>query len=366
MRDLYFFLGTEAEFIKMFPVIIEAKKRGLNYKLIASGQNDVANSKILKTIDCGEVDLELSFEKDIKKSASGLLIWWIKTYESAVSQIKNAFPNVDFTNGDMIVHGDTVSTYMGAKIGKKLGMRVCHIEAGLRSHHLFSPFPEEIDRLLTSRLARLHFAPGNQATENLNKVNGKVINTIQNTLIDSLRYSETIPLKNETISSLFNDEYFVFVMHRQENLAKKDFVFGMVDEIKKAAQKRKCVILLHAITKNTFMKFNLLKDLEKNQNIIMFPRVDYFDFMKLLKHSAFVLTDGGSNQEELYYMRKPCLILRNATERNEGIGINARLFNGSCADVETFIGEFEKGIYDSDGTYEGNPSSIIIESLMCD
>lgn len=366
MRDLYFFLGTEAEFIKVFPVIIEAKKRGLNYKLIASGQNDVAHSKILSTIDCGTIDLELSFEKDIKKSAIGLLTWWGKTYLEASKKIREAFPESDFSNGDMIVHGDTVSTYMGARIGKKLGMRVCHIEAGLRSHNLFSPFPEEIDRLLTSGVARMHFAPGDMAYNNLKKAKGIVVNTEQNTLLDSLRYSQMIPLADDGVKEILGEEYFVYVMHRQENLAKKSFVIDAANEIVKAAKKRKCVILLHKITENAFVKFGIMDSLKQNPNIVMLPRVDYFDFMKLLQNSQFVITDGGSNQEELFYMHKPCLILRTATERNEGLGINARLFNGEATDIGVFIKEFESGKTFRCDVREGSPSEVIIDTLMKD
>ncbi len=364
MTNLFFFLGTEAELIKIFPVIMEAKKRNLCYYIVSSGQNDIANSKILSTINCGSVNLELSSEKSIKKSAIGLLTWWIKTYNSALKQFYRAFPNIDFTNSKMIVHGDTVSTYMGALIGKKLGMTVCHIEAGLRSHNLLSPFPEEIDRLLTSRIARMHFAPGDEPSNNLKKAKGKVINTVQNTLIDSLDYSNSIPVEDEKIKAIINTDYFVFVMHRQENLVNKSFMTEVVKEVTKAARTKKCVILLHKITENAFIKFGLIDELKKNENIEMLPRVDYFDFMKLLQNSAFVITDGGSNQEELFYMNKPCLILRKTTERSEGLGINARLFNGDASDIDNFIKEIDDKKYIGGVINKKNPSKVIVDTLM--
>ncbi len=364
-KVLFFFLGTEAELIKIFPVIIEAKRRNIDYRIIASGQNNIVDSRIFKTIDCGKVDLELSKESEIKKSAIGLLQWWGRTYFSAVKRIKAEFKDIDFENSKIVVHGDTVSTFMGARIGKKLGMKVCHVEAGLRSHHLFSPFPEEIDRLLTSQIARVHFAPGDMAEKNLKKVKGTVINTGQNTLLDSLKYSETVPLKSD-IKEILKTDYFVFVMHRQENLVSKKFVCEVMDEIKKASDNQKCVIILHEITKNAFVNFEIMDDLKKNENITMLPRVDYFDFMKLLSNSKYVITDGGSNQEELYYMKKPCLILRTATERNEGLGINAEMFNGEASDVGRFI-ENMKTIGD-DGvkieSLEKTPSEIIVDELV--
>lgn len=361
-RTIFFFLGTEAELIKVFPVILEAKKRGLEYKIIASGQNNIVDSAIMKTIQCGNIDLELSKETSIKKSAKGLLKWWFDTYKTAVKKIRAAFPNVDFDNSDMVVHGDTVSTYMGAKIGHKLGMRVCHIEAGLRSHNLLSPFPEEIDRLLTSRIATMHFAPGDTATDNLKKVKGTVINTKQNTLIDSLTYSRKIPL-SAGLKEIIGTDYFVFVMHRQENLANKKFVSEVIEQVEEAARDKKCVIILHEITKNTLVTMGLLEKLKENDQIILLPRVDYFDFMKILDNSLFVITDGGSNQEELYYMSKPCLIMRTNTERNEGIGKNARLFNGKAEDIRAFLEEVEKMQIKCDNI-EGNPSEIINDYLQ--
>ena len=361
-RTWFFFIGTEAELIKVFPVIIEARKRGIEYHIIASGQNDITSSRILKELDCGEVELELSRESEIKKSAAGLMSWWAKTYRGAGKKIRERFSGCDFTKAYMIVHGDTVSTYMGARIGKKLGMTVGHIEAGLRSHHLLTPFPEEIDRLLTSRTARMHFAPGDEAASNLKKARGTVVNTEQNTLLDSLRYSREIPVASD-IGEILGKDYFVFVLHRQENLAAKEFVSGVVGESERAAEKKTCVFILHEITQNALAKFGLLERLKANPKVILHKRVDYFDFMKLLDGAAFVITDGGSNQEELYYMNKPCLILRKATERNEGIGINCRLFNGDPKDIRTFIDGLGEQADERRTPVTGEPSKKIADTL---
>ncbi len=363
LKNTFFFIGTEAELIKVFPVIIECKNKGLRTHIIASGQNNIKNSVILQKTNCGDIELELSDEKNITKSARGLLEWWLRTYMSATSSIRQAFPEINFTESCMIVHGDTVSTYMGAKIGKKLGMKVCHVEAGLRSHNLFSPFPEEIDRLLTSRIARSHFAPGDEACNNLKRAKGEVVNTGQNTLLDSLKISRTMPIESDKIAQIISEDYFVFVMHRQENLVSKVFVTDVIGEIKKASKERKCVLLLHKITGNALKRFGLMKELEANENIIMIPRVEYFDFMKLLEHSQFVITDGGSNQEELFYMRKPCLILRTVTERNEGIGINARLFNGQASDIGKFVNTVVYSDCNSELANASSPSAIIAEYL---
>ena len=360
--NLYFFIGTEAELIKVFPVIMECMQKGCTCHVIASGQNDLTKSRIMQEIKLNGTFLELSKESEIEKSAKGLLKWFAKTHRSAIKKITAVFDKEELKGAPMIVHGDTVSTFMGAHLGKKLGCVVCHVEAGLRSHHLFNPFPEEIDRLLTSRYARMHFAPGEEPVKNLRKAKGQVINTGYNTILDSLRYSQNIPVVTEEIAELRQQDYFVFVMHRQENLANKEFVKQVLERIKKFATNRKCVLILHKITEVTLEEMGQLEELKQNDNFVLLPRVDYFDFMKLLNGAQYVITDGGSNQEELHYMGKPCLIMRKTTERQEGIGQNAVLYGGDIAAMDAFEKKYEE--YRLDSLLEENsPSRVIAEAL---
>lgn len=360
-KVIVFFIGTEAELIKMFPVIIECEKKKLQYHIVASGQNNISDSRIFKEGKCGRVELELSNPDIIQKSASGLLKWFLMTNFYAKKRVMEAFSDVDWKNSCMVVHGDTISTVMGAWLGKKLGMTVCHVEAGLRSHNFFNPFPEEIDRMITSKLARVHFAPGEEAEANLCEAKGIVINTKNNTLLDSLNYSRNFPIQSN-INRFLDKEYFLFVMHRQENLANKSFVIEIVKEINKIAEKMNCVILLHEITKKTFEKLGLIEKLEDNKNIIFQSRVNYFDFMKVLERAEFVITDGGSNQEELHYMGKPCLILRKSTERFEGIGSNAEMYTGEVSQLTEFYQRYQDKKINGKLKYN-SPSIIIADTL---
>lgn len=362
-KSIFFFIGTDAEFIKLFPVIDECIQNKVSIKIIASGQNDITKSRILSAIHYGPLDLELSQEDSIKKNSMGLFTWYAKTKRKAVRKIKDAFPDTDFSNSIMVVHGDTVSTVMGASVGKKLGMTVCHVEAGLRSHNFLNPFPEEIDRMLTSRKCRLHFAPGIEQCKNLSKAKGKVFNTKFNTILDSLKFSMKIEEQNPIIAKLKQKEYFVFVIHRQENLMNKKFVMESVEEVLEIAKHMKCVIILHIPTKVTFDNLGILSRLEENDNILLVPRMDYFDFMKLLDYSQFVITDGGSNQEELHYMGKPCLIMRKTTERNEGIGQNAVMYQGDVKNISRFY-ESYKDKKLSPTVAENSPSNMIYQELV--
>lgn len=337
-RSLFFFIGTEAELIKLFPVMKELSDRSVSYTIIASGQNDLKKSAVLRALNGGHVDLELSDEKSIKKTAAGLLRWYAQTWRNARTKLLEKFGAEMLRHGIMVVHGDTVSTMMGAYLGSKLGMDVAHVEAGLRSHNWFNPFPEEIDRVLTSRKAVLHFAPGSEAVTNLKNAKGCVVDTVYNTIIDSLAYSRSMPCENKAIQTLCEGEpYFVFVMHRQENLANKKLVEAMVQRIVKQAETLRCVMILHKPTEVTLSQMGMLETLQTNSRIMLLPRVEYFDFMKLLQGAVFVITDGGSNQEELAYMGKPCLIMRDRTERNDGLGENARLYGGDLQAVDDFV-----------------------------
>lgn len=180
---------------------------------------------------------------------------------------------------------------------------------------------------------------------------------------DSLKYAMSIPLEDMELQKIFQCDYFVFVMHRQENLINEDFVKSVVERIQVIAKEgKKCVIILHAITKNTFEKIGIMEELRNNSDIIMLPRVNYFDFMKLLKNSSFVISDGGSNQEELYYMGKPCLIIRKSTERDEGIGLNGIMFNGDINAIDRFAKSYQE-MSKGEPYIEASPSRIIADYL---
>jgi len=359
-KALCFFIGTDAELIKLFPVILEVQKRKLEYRIISSGQNDLSHSSVLKETGA-RLDGLLSDPSSIQKSALGLLWWFIKTLKAGLPKIQDQLNDLDLERSIMVIHGDTISTVMGARLGVNLGMQVAHIEAGLRSHDLFNPFPEEIDRLLASHLARIHFAPGEVAVRNLGRSKGEIVNTCHNTILDSLKYSQTVN-SGDTLTGLNADDYFLFVLHRQENLARKQFVTDILERVIKASRKIKCIILLHAPTEAALQRMGLMERLSQIDTIKMLPRLEYFDFMKLLRNASFVITDGGSNQEELSLMGKPCLLLRKRTERMDGIGKNAILFGGDLNILDHFVENYRSFIVPA-GLSEISPSKIITDRL---
>ena len=181
--------------------------------------------------------------------------------------------------------------------------------------------------------------------------------------MDSLRYALTVPCENSIINSLAEQKYFVFVLHRQENLENDGLIKTLLGRIEELSKEYKCVMILHKITEIKFAKMGVLDDFRKNPDYVLLPRVDYFDFMKLLNNSQFVITDGGSNQEELSYMGKPALIVRKTTERNEGLGENAVLWGGNDNVIDDFICNIEK-YKRSLSIYEEHPSKYIANIIL--
>ncbi len=360
-----FFIGTEAELIKLFPIIRIMEDRGIGYVLIASGQNSFMKSRVLGFANNYRVDIILSNEMSIKKNAVGLLQWYIKTRKKARKMMEERFDKQLLRNKIMIVHGDTVSSVMGAYLGKHFGMRVAHVEAGLRSFHWLNPFPEEIDRMLVSRIATIHFAPGIKPYNNLSKKN-YVFNTLNNTLIDSLSYADSVECDNQIVNRLIGTDYFVLVLHRQENIHNTALVKAVIKEAERVASYFKCVLLLHKITEVKLKEMNVLKSIREDERFILLPRMDYFNFMKLLKGSQFVITDGGSNQEELSYMGKPSFILRKTTERDDGLGKNA-VISGDKDPIEAmrlFVSHYHNYETDFTSVNSKSPSEMIIDKLL--
>ena len=237
----------------------------------------------------------------------------------------------------MLVHGDTVSTVMGAILGRIYGLEVVHVEAGLRSFNFLNPFPEEIDRYIVSKLSTIHFCPNEWAVKNLKNEKGIKVNTIQNTLIESLHFALMQKSKDALFLNLEKKDFFIFIMHRQENLLQKEFVTSMINKIQEIAKKKPCLFVVHASTKYVLESNNLWEKIIKDKNILVSSRLDYFVFVHLLEKAKFFITDGGSNQEEAYYLGKPCLIMRKATERVEGLGENVMLSGTRITTIQNFI-----------------------------
>ncbi|HYD35471.1 MAG TPA: UDP-N-acetylglucosamine 2-epimerase [Vitreimonas sp.] len=356
-----FFVGTTAEFIKLLPVLKELEAQQLPYLLVSSGQNNLKGSELFEYLELKKPHYILTQQKP-KQSPLVYLGWFFSRTIKGIWQLRK-LRQQPAQDRYFIVHGDTVSTLMGAVIGKLLGYNVVHLEAGLRSFNWWQPFPEEITRVLVSKLVNLHFAPNEWALKNLSKHRGVKVNTQQNTLLDSLHLvlSKRTPLP--FLKPIKNQAYFVCVIHRQENLMNQSVVTNLLDEILTVANQHPGVFILHHLTETYLKQYDLLEKLKSHPNIILTPRLEYPTMMQLLAGCEFIITDGGSNQEESYYLGKPCLVMRTTTERIEGLDHNVVISQLDPNIIHDFVAHYSR-YRKSPVKPAVKPSQIIVRHLQ--
>ena len=362
MSRYYFFIGTTAELIKLFPVIEEFKRRKVAVKIIVTGQNDLHGNELVQYLGIKEFDVVLH-RGAINQSAAQLFFWFVRTFFKSWALLKREFSSDDGEKTFLIVHGDTVSTVMGAMLGRLFHVAVVHLEAGLRSFNYLHPFPEEIDRVITSHLARYHFCPNQWAVDNLAKRVGEKVNTQQNTLLDSLHIASRFSIGPELQRRLQGKPFFIFVIHRQENIYNKKLFTALLTSVLERTKSLRCVFILHEPTKASLEKFGLMGILEQNPSVVLSPRLPFFQFIPLLTRCEFIITDGGSNQEECSYIGKPCCILRKCTERTEGLNKNVVVSKNDLATINHFIDSYRQYQYPTIDA-AARPSEIITEELM--
>lgn len=358
-KQIFFFIGTAVELIKISPIIKELKARGIRFKLIISGQNEIP-FEIISSYT-GRLNIYSFAQKNRQSSLLFFLLWGLSAFWEGLIFFNSETKKVNRDNFYLILHGDTVTSVIGALVGFVLRLRVVHVESGLRSFNSFEPFPEEICRFIVSKIASIHFCPNTWAIKNIRKTNGVKVNTKQNTLIESFLWAaksrSKLPIK-------VKGKYFVLVVHRQEHVIfGKQKTVEILNHIFDIIPKdMSCIFLIHRLTENLFNAGLDARKLRK-QGIIFMPRTSFVNFVKLLKKSEFIITDGGTNQEEAYYLGKPCLILRNVTERIEGLRKNALIAFEDKVVIEDFIVNYTK-YKTKEISFNARPSKLIVDYLI--
>lgn len=312
-------IGTKAQYIKTAPILRELDRRHIAYQLIYTGQHSETFELLEAAFGTRPADDVLV--PDFEAATHGRFATWSARYWVAV--LRRLFGGRWRDTRVGLVHGDTASTLFGAIALRLAGAQVGHVEAGLRSSRLFEPFPEEIVRRLVSRLSRLHFAPDRQAMANLRNVGGIHVDTGGNTLRDALamalRRMPTLPGDGG------EGGYGVVSIHRNENLSQPATFGLLMEEVLSAAERLPLKFVLHPATRARIADSGWLPRLERQPGLQLLERMDYPDFIAMLLGSCFLLTDGGSNQEEAAMLGLPTLLLRRATERHDGLGDNVTL-----------------------------------------
>jgi UDP-N-acetylglucosamine 2-epimerase (non-hydrolysing) len=335
---IHFVVGTRAQLFKMAPIMLECEEQGLKWRWVYTAQHKDTIEETLKTFGLPKPDYTV-VRWDTEAKTMGKVFGWFGKMLLSLPKSKKILAGYTGKNHVVLTHGDTLTTWFAALMGRLTGTRVMHIEAGLRSFNLFKPFPEEINRLITFRLSHYYACPGDWAVSNLKKFKGEKLNTKFNTQIDTVRFGQANCEKDDF--KVPKEKYVLVSLHRYENIFKKERFLKIIEELEKTSKQFKILFVQHPATFGQIDKYGFRRRLEKNPNINLLPRLEYLPFIKAAKHSEFVITDGGGNQEELYYMGKPTLIFRNETERKEGIGSTAVLSKLDNKIISNFVDNYK-------------------------
>lgn len=324
-------IGTKAQLIKMAPVMRSLQQHHIAFTYVYTGQHRITMSALEQQFDLPSPDFTLYQGPEVTR------VWQVPTW--FVTCLRHAWQLRQQLFGKpgsayLVVHGDTFSTALGALFGLWFRQPVAHVEAGLRSNHVWQPFPEEVTRRLVSRLSSVHFCPGTWAARNLSHSPGEVVLLPANTLYDTLQLALQHQIQTPSVDA---SAYAVCSFHRFETLARPSQLRRALRLVFLAARQYRIICILHPATQVRLQQLGWWTWLQKVPNIMWQPRLTYFDFLQLIQGAQFVLTDGGSNQEECAYLGKPCLLLRKFTERPEGLGENVVLSDFSLHKTAEFL-----------------------------
>jgi len=303
MKKILFIFGTRPEIIKLFPLIeLILKNNKYKVKLCFTGQHKELAINLLKKLNI-KIDYNLNVMKN-NQNLSDLSSILLNKLSKIFLKEK---PDLLF------VQGDTTSAMIGALVGFYNKVKICHIEAGLRTYDKYSPFPEEINRKFISNIADYNFVPTKLAKENLLKENvtKNKIFLVGNTVIDACKI---ISSKIKPINKSSNQ--ILITIHRRENFGKN--LILILNVIKKIAYEYQNYNFIFPIHPNPNVKGNVFNILGKIDNIKLIEPLDYPEFIGLIKNSVLIMTDSGGIQEEALSFNKCVMVLRDKTERTEG------------------------------------------------
>lgn len=315
--------GTRPEAIKMAP-LVHACKATPEFDTIVcvTGQHRQMLDQVLEIFDIQpDIDLDLMKAEQDLFDVTGSVLFGMRDV------LKTHKPDI------VCVHGDTTTAYAAATAAFYLGIPVAHIEAGLRTHDVQSPFPEEFNRQVIGKVATFHFAPTESTRENLLRegVPAERIFVTGNTVIDALfwviaRLETKDALKRPSINRLLTDQLhfdlntnrFVLITgHRRENFGKG--ILSICEAIKQLAIAFPSVQFVYPVHLNPNVQAPVKDLISGHQNIHLIEPLEYEAFVYLLKHAYIVLTDSGGIQEEAPSLGKPVLVMREVTERPEAV-----------------------------------------------
>lgn len=322
-KKIMLVFGTRPEAIKMAPLVhkLKAEPEIFSIQVCVTAQHRQMLDQVLRIFDIvPDIDL------DVMKPGQDLF----DVTANVLQGMKGVFG--DNKPDAVLVHGDTTTTLATAMAGFYAGVPVGHVEAGLRTHDLYAPFPEEFNRQVASKVTRWHFAPTELSRANLisERVDEQCITVTGNTVIDALHWVlnriDTDDVRSSRITRSLNealqfnwqtDQFVLITGHRRENFG--DGFLQICEALRELASKYDGVHFVYPVHLNPNVQKPVRTILEGLSNVHLVEPLDYEPFVYLLKYSYIVLTDSGGIQEEAPSLGKPVLVMRDVTERPEAV-----------------------------------------------
>ncbi len=344
IKNILIVFGTRPEAIKMAPLVKEFLKHKniFDTKVCVTAQHREMLDQVLDFFN-----IVPDFDLDLMKPNQNLY--------SLTGDIINGMKPVleEFKPDFVFVHGDTTTTMATSIASFYSGAKVCHVEAGLRTHNKWSPFPEEINRQVTGRIADYHFSPTQKSKENLllENVKEELVLVTGNTVIDALLESVKIvdTISNSTIDSLkdnidFSKEIILVTGHRRENHG--DGFLRITSALKEIAIRFPNVEIVYPVHLNPNVQKPVYEVLSGVENVKLIDPLAYEAFVWLMNKSKLIITDSGGVQEEAPSLGKPVLVMRDTTERPEAVDAGTVILVGT--DKDKIVNEASKLLIDED------------------
>ena len=314
--------GTRPEAIKMAPIIKELERQNAEFKVLVTAQHRQMLDGVLEIFD-----IKPDFDLNIFKKGQTLTDITVETLRGLEEVFKEYLPDV------LLVQGDTTTVFAGALAAFYQKIKIGHVEAGLRSGNLYSPYPEEANRKLTGVMTSYHFAPTEGNRENLLRegFDDKDIYVVGNTVIDALHYAvrDDYKFEDEILNTLDyeNKKIVLLTSHRRENIGEPmENIFSAVRDVVRENEDVEVVFPIHL---NPKVREIAKRIFEGEERIHLIEPLEYLPFSNLMKRVSIIMTDSGGVQEEAPSLGKPVIVVREETERMEGVLANTAILAGT-------------------------------------
>lgn len=327
--------GTRPEAIKMAPLVRELESRSEIESIVCvTAQHREMLDQVLESFS-----IKPDYDLNIMKSCQTLSSITTSALIGLEKIIKECKPDI------VLVHGDTTTTFAGSLAAFYNKVDVGHVEAGLRTNNKYSPYPEEINRQMVDCIADMYFAPTDLSKNNLinENIDENKIYVTGNTAIDAMKYTIREDYKNEYLDWIKDDEKLILLTsHRRENLGEP--MCNIFNAVKRIVEEFNCVKVIYPIHMNPKVREIANKIFVNCDRIKLIEPLDVIDFHNFINKSYMIMTDSGGIQEEAPSLGKPVLVLRDTTERPEGITAGTLKLVGT--DEEIIYNEAKKLLID--------------------